>query len=103
GRAVSLEDQAAQVLYNPDEMASSAEHVVEQVSAAQAYRDQFKTAFGDEAITLERVCQAIACFERTLARGRSRFDFFVRGKYEVLSDEALIGLHLFRTDAKCMN
>lgn len=103
GRAESLEDQAAQVLYNADEMASSAEHVVEQVSAAQAYRDQFKTAFGDDTITLERVCQAIACFERTLARSRSRFDFFVRGNYEVLSDEALIGLHLFRTDAKCMN
>ena len=44
-------------------------------------------------------------FERTITSGgRSRFDQFVTGKNrERISDAAVRGLHLFRTDARCVN
>ena len=31
------------------------------------------------------------------------FDAFASGRNNALTDEALVGLHLFRTDARCMN
>lgn len=47
---------------------------------------------------------ALAEFVRTIqSKGRSRFDQFVSGKHENLSDREILGLHLFRTKANCMN
>jgi cytochrome c peroxidase len=103
GRAESLEDQAKQVLANSDEMDSSDELIIERLGKIPAYREHFKKSFDTEEITVDRVVAAIAAFERTLIGGFSRFDSFLRGKHEVLSDEAVIGLHLFRTEARCMN
>lgn len=103
GRAETLEDQAIAVFLNQDEMHATAEHVVETVSAHAAYRELMCEAFGDEAITLKRVAQAIACFERTMIHGRTRFDAFLQGKTDVMSDSAIRGLDLFRRDARCMN
>lgn len=103
GRASSLEEQAREVILNPLEMNASEEVVVERLSAEPAYRAAFAAAFCEETITLDRIAQAIATFERTLVTGRSRFDAFLRGKHEVLSDEALVGLDLYRREARCMN
>lgn len=103
GRAGSLEDQALQVLQNPQEMGSSEELVRERLTGIPAYAVEFEKAFGDKEITLDRVATALATFERTLVGGRSRFDAFLKGKPESLSDEALIGLDLFRREARCLN
>lgn len=67
------------------------------------YPKLFKAAFGDEKIDIERIQLSIACFERQQGGGRSPFDRFLRGQSEALSDEAVRGLHLFRTKAGCMN
>lgn len=103
GRAGSLEDQAEQVLQNPQEMGGSEAVLQERLGAIPEYRAAFEKAFGDGSITLERTAQALASFERTLVGGRSRFDSFLRGKSEALSDEALLGLDLFRREARCLN
>ncbi|WP_437206873.1 cytochrome-c peroxidase [Planctomicrobium sp. SH664] len=103
GRAVSLEDQAVQVLTNPEEMGSSEELLETRLSAIPEYREAFAEVFGDSEVTLERVAQALACFERTLVGGRSPFDAFLRGKHEQLSDSAIRGLDLFRREARCLN
>lgn len=103
GRAETLADQAIAVFLNPDEMHASAEHVVATISSHAAYRELMCEAFGDEEITLERAAQAIACFERTIIGGRTRFDAFLQGKTDLLSDSAIRGLDLFRRDARCMN
>jgi cytochrome c peroxidase len=53
---------------------------------------------------MDRIVQAIATFERTIVGGHSKFDTFVSGKNpKALSDEAIRGLHLFRTTARCIN
>jgi cytochrome c peroxidase len=54
-------------------------------------------------VTEDRIARAVACFERTLTGGRSRFDAFLGGKADALSDAEVRGLHLFRTDARCLH
>ena len=103
GRAATLEDQAKAVLANPNEMRADEKGVVERVAAAKGYPELFEKVFGDKAVTGDRVSKAIACFERTLVGGRSRCDAFLKGRDDVLSDAQVRGLHLFRTDARCLH
>ena len=104
GRAPTLEAQAAAVITNPKEMAGDPRIIVERLEAEKEfYVPKFKAAFGDETITFERVVQSLAAFERGLRVGRSEFDKFLGGKADALSDDALAGLHWFRTQARCLN
>jgi cytochrome c peroxidase len=103
GRADSLEAQAKAVLANPDEMQADEKQFAERLSRVKDYPPLFEKVYGDTSITLDRVTSAIACFERTLVGGRSRFDLFLKGKTHLLSDAEVRGLHLFRTDARCIN
>lgn len=103
GRANSLEEQVIAVLRNPNEMRATEETVLDLLSRSDAYQVLFQQSFGDGAITIERVAQAIACFERTIVGGSSRFDAFMKGKRELLNDSELVGLDLYRREARCMN
>jgi cytochrome c peroxidase len=103
GRAESLEDQVLAVLANRDEMRAEEKELAARLGKVKGYPELFEAAFGDPAITAKRVAQAVACFERTLVGGRSRFDAFLGGKAEGLTDSEVRGLHLFRTDARCLH
>lgn len=104
GRVATLEDQARAVILNPQEMAGNPDEIVKRLTAERDfYPPRFNEAFGDPEITFERVVQALAAFERGLKVGRSDFDKFLAGKPEALEDDALVGLHLFRTQARCIN
>lgn len=103
GRADSLEDQARQVLLNPDEMRSGPEHVVALLTSQPGYEDLWQAAYDDDAVSIDRAAEAIACFERTVVGGGSKFDAFMKGNTAALSDSAVLGLDLFRRDARCMN
>lgn len=104
GRAPSLEAQAVAVITNPKEMAGNPEEIVKRLKAEKEfYAPKFKAAFGDETITFDRVVSSLAAFERSLLAGRSDFDKFLVGKHDALDDDALAGLHLFRTQARCIN
>lgn len=105
GRSDSLEDQAEAVLLNPQEMHSE-EGVLGRLAEIPEYRAAFAEAFEtveDEPITVERTARALATFERTLVGGRSRFDAFLKGDRDALSDEAISGLDFFRREARCLN
>ena len=103
GRASSLEDQAKQVLLNQDEMRSAPGDLAAKLSAIPGYREKFSESFGSEEIDIDRVTQALACFERTITGGRTPFDHFLKGRKSALSDDAVLGLDLFRREARCMN
>lgn len=103
GRAISLEDQAQQVLLNPDEMRAAEGDVAKVLEHEPEYRSMFEKAFQSNSITLDRIAKAIACFERSIDRGTTRFDAFMKGKRDALSDSELIGMDLFRREARCMN
>ena len=103
GRAASLEQQAHAVLLNPDEMRGGKDDIVETLAKSKGYVALFDKAFGTPEVTWDRVAQAVATFERGVRGGNSRFDAFLRGKSDALSDAEVRGLHLFRTDARCAN
>ncbi|MBL8861216.1 MAG: cytochrome-c peroxidase [Planctomycetes bacterium] len=104
GRVTTLEDQALAVFENPREMHASAAHVVEVLARSSGYRARFEAAFGQPEPTLPHALRSIADFERTLVSdGSSAFDEFLDGRADALSDEAVRGLHLFRTRARCAN
>lgn len=103
GRASTLEEQALGPLLAPDEMANDdLESVVARVAASANYPSQMKEVFGSPEVNISRIASAIAAFQRTLDRP-TRFDRFLRGAKDILSDEAIWGLHLFRTKARCAN
>lgn len=103
GRSATLEDQVMQVLRNPSEMRASEVELGQLLSQSPEYQDRFQAAFGGDDITLDRIAQAIACFERTIVGGRSRWDAYLKGKLKRLDDDELAGLDLFRREARCMN
>lgn len=93
---MTLEEQAMEPIASPAGMARAGDVVVERLAAVGEYRKMLAAAFGSEEVTMPRVARAVAT-------RRSRFDVFLAGRKDVLSDEAVRGLHLFRTDARCMN
>lgn len=103
GRATSLEQQALMSLADPREMATPPALAVAQLQRIAGYGPAFAAAFGSEQINAERISQAIATWVRTLTGRRSDFERFLAGRADALSDQAVIGLHLFRTRARCLN
>lgn len=102
GSATSLAHQAMMPITNPIEMAADRALVEARLNADASYQEAFATVFGEEQITLELVSEAIAIFEMTLYR-TTRFDRFMRGEHQRLSDQQILGLHLFRTTGRCAN
>ena len=73
GRADSLEAQAVGPIQNPIEMGFSHEGVVKRLAGIPVYAKQFEKIFGE--VTIDRVGQAIAAFERAIVTGPSPYDF----------------------------
>lgn len=103
GRASSLEEQALGPLQHADEMAMDVPALAAKLAALDDYAAQFDAAFGQGAgVTLPRILTALADYQRTLLPPVTRFDTFLEGELTALNDRELLGLHLFRTKARCM-
>ena len=103
GRAASLENQALGPITDPVEMAATETISIKNIKKIKGYKPYFREAFGDEKITIARILKAIATYERTITSKKSKFDSFIEGKSDIFTDEEVIGLHLFRTKARCIN
>ena len=103
GRAASLEEHAGIALTSPREMAADRDEVERVLAGSAGYRELFAAAYPGRPITFAEAIDALACFERTVVGGRSRFDAFLRGDDAALSDEEILGLDLFRREARCLN
>jgi cytochrome c peroxidase len=73
GRADSLEAQAVGPIQNPIEMGFTHDGVVKRLSENAVYKKQFDAVFGE--LTIDRVGQAIAAFERALVTAPSPYDY----------------------------
>ena len=73
GRVDSLEAQAVGPIANPIEMGFTHEGVVKRLGEIPVYKKQFDKVFGE--LTIDRVGQAIAAFERTLVTSPSPYDY----------------------------
>lgn len=103
GGADSLQELVLMPIENPAEMSAELADVVDRLKGIDGYPDEFARAFGTPGIDRERMAQAMTAFIRTIRSRTSRFDRFVRGEHDQLSDQEIEGLHLFRTKARCMN
>ncbi|WP_072395444.1 cytochrome c peroxidase [Hyphomicrobium sp. CS1GBMeth3] len=103
GRSTSLEQQALAPLTDDREMANhDITALLERLNATERYRAAFSAITQDPEIYLTDVTGALAAFQRTLERP-TRFDRFMQGNANALSDTQIWGLHLFRTKAGCAN
>lgn len=96
GRSVSLEEQAIIPIEDPIEMNLPIEEAIARLQNDAEYPNLFRSAFGTEEVTADRIGRALAQFERTLISANSKFDRWIRGEVQ-LTPEEQIGLELFFT------
>ncbi len=102
-RVETLEDQALGPLKNPVEMLgysfSQQEIMTEIITRLQAipqYVELFQNSFPEESpINGKNIAKAIATFERKIISPNTRFDSFLLGELEALSQQEVIGLNKF--------
>jgi cytochrome c peroxidase len=95
GRAESLEAQINDVVQNAVEMGSTWPDVVARIARSNKYRTSFATAYKD-GITKANIQNAIATYERTLITSDSRFDRYLRGDHNAISDDERAGYAKFK-------
>ncbi len=103
GRAQGLLELALQPIQSPAEMNAEIPAIILKLKETDGYPDAFGETFGSPGITAQRIAEALASYVRSIVWSSSRFDRFVRGDYDRLTDQEIKGLHLFRTRARCMN
>jgi cytochrome c peroxidase len=95
GRASTLEEQAGLPILNPNEMASSWQHVIAVLQADKDYSQRFSEIYSSH-ITPANVTDVIATFEHSLVTPNAPFDRYLRGDKSALSPAANEGWRLFR-------
>lgn len=103
GRAESIEEQSHMPIEDQREMHEHIDIATGKIAKIKGYGELFEKAFGTREVTKDRIGKAIATFERTLISPQSRFDKFIDGQAALFTDDEVVGLHLFRTKAQCMN
>lgn len=107
-RAHSLEEQALMPIATLEEMrgnnikeAHILDTVVNRLKTISAYKNLFADAFPEnKEISATNLGKAIACFERSLVTPNSRFDRYLRGETNAISQAEKDGFELFKK-AKC--
>ena len=96
GRAADLKEQAGGPIANPGEMAFSHTLTLEVLESIPEYVTEFTQVFGPERINIEQVTEAIAEFEKTLVTPNSRFDRWLMGYSDAITENELAGYQLFK-------
>jgi len=103
GRAKSLESQTVDHLLDPNIMQMGSPQAVEaRLNAIPGYVAEFNQTFGENALTISNISNAIASFERTLKTPNSPFDQFIKGDENALNAAAKRGYHEF-IEVGCMS
>ncbi|MFF5381337.1 cytochrome-c peroxidase [Pedobacter suwonensis] len=103
GRASNLEEQAGSPVAAHNEMHQDMKALSKKLSKIKGYQPYFKSAFGSKEITNKRIFESLATFQRSIVSRRTPFDRFLGKDKKALTDQQLVGLHLFRTKARCIN
>ena len=103
GREDSLENQIWGPLLAKNEMANpSIGYVINKLKNINEYKEQFEEAFGDTEVTMLRIAESLASYQRTLIAGSSRFDYWYFGNSEKsLTNSEKNGFKLFSGKAGC--
>jgi cytochrome c peroxidase len=97
GRAADLQEQAGGPIANPGEMAFTHTLAVSVLESIPGYVNEFKLVYGEDGIDIDKVTGAIAEFEKTLVTPNSRFDQWLLGDENALSQQEIAGYELFKS------
>jgi cytochrome c peroxidase len=97
GRAPLVRDQALKPIQDPLEMNETLPNAVTKLSTDKRYTDQFIRAFGDTAVTSERMALALEQFMLTMVSNNSKYDKWKNGT-ATLTDSEERGRVLFFTE-----
>jgi cytochrome c peroxidase len=103
GRANSLEEQAEGPISAHNEMNQDLDVLPQKLKSIKGYLPYFEAAFGSSEVTNQRIFESLATFQKSIVSTETNFDRFLNGDSKALNDQELLGLHLFRTKARCMN
>ncbi|KGK14143.1 cytochrome C biogenesis protein CcsA [Vibrio navarrensis] len=96
GRAADLKEQAGGPIANPGEMAFTHTLAIDVLQSIPQYVNEFKLVFGKEKIDIDQVTDSIAEFEKTLVTPNSRFDQWLMGDDNAITQAELEGYQLFK-------
>lgn len=96
GSKLKLENQPLVPIITHEEMDSSILEVIDKIQDDIAYKDLFEKAFGDAAITPERIYKSIAQYEYTLISANSKYDNVMRNEGETFTDSEARGYEIFQ-------
>lgn len=95
GRAANLAEQAAGPPLNPVEMASDNwDEVIEKLKKDEAFSAKFLASY-PAGYSGDTICDAIAEYEKTLITPNSRFDKYLKGNKDSLTEREIKGYELF--------
>jgi len=97
GRAHLLRDQSVLPIQDELEMDETLENVITKLKAKKTYTDQFIRAFGDDAVTDERLALAMEAFMLTIVSYNSKYDKYLAGEVELTESEER-GRQLFEAE-----
>lgn len=104
-RAQTLENQAQNVIENPDEMHGSMNIAAQRLWANKTYRELFVTIYPNAKragkIYNTEIQNALASYVRSLTKLNSRFDAYMRGDSKAMNPQEVNGFNLFMGKAKC--
>jgi cytochrome c peroxidase len=102
GRDIRLEDQVLMPVVHTREMGGEWPVIVARLKRDAAVVTAFADAFPGEGDIHERaIARALAAYVRTIVSPATRFDQWVAGKANALSEDELAGLRLFAGKAGC--
>jgi cytochrome c peroxidase len=97
GGVNNLEVQPLAPITSPVEMDNTLENVVKKLDTSTAYRTRFYLAFGDSAVTGQRVLKALAQFTVMFESFNSRYDKYIRHEPGgALTPQELSGYMIFK-------
>ena len=97
GRAADLKEQAGGPIANPGEMAFTHTLAVDVLESIPEYVTEFTQVFGPDCINIDQVTEAIAEFEKTLVTPNGRFDQWLLGYTDAITEKELAGYQLFKS------
>lgn len=98
GSAATLEAVYRKHITEPTNMGETVTNAVTKISNDATYKTMFRTLFGDEKITEDRIYKALNQYVLSLVSARSKYDKVLKGEATFDSQEAA-GYNLFK--AKC--
>lgn len=96
GRARTLEEQIDGPVHNSTELASNWDEIINKLNQDSSLRKEFSSIY-PEGISEYSVKQSIASFERILITPHSRFDEYLRGNPQAISQREYQGYLLFKS------